>query len=273
MQEYQNQYSEIISAAWQRVHDGHALESEHKQAILDVMGMLDKGLVRVASCETGQWLTHIWAKQAILLSFKVYTNTLMPLSMAYDKVPLKFANWTDQDFLASEFRIVPGAVVRHSAYIGKQVVVMPSFINVGAYIGDGSMVDSWVTIGSAAQIGKNCHISMQAGVGGVLEPLQAEPTIIEDGVFIGACAQIAEGIKVGQGAVIAMGTSINASTKIYNRITGELTYGCIPPFSVVVPGSLPDASGKFSTNAAIIMKQVDARTRDKTKLTDLLRYE
>lgn len=269
---HEDQYAERITEAWEQATAGQTLETESSRAVMAVMDLLDKGLIRVASVDgDGHWKTHVWVKKAVLLSFRIFTNQFSSSHHAYDKVPLKFSKWRHEDFIAANFRIVPGAIVRYSAYIAPKVVVMPSFINVGAYIDEGSMIDSYVTVGSAAQIGKNCHISMQAGIGGVLEPLQAEPTIIENGVFVGAGAQIAEGVRIGQGSVLAMNVNISASTKIYNRSTGEITYGRVPPYSVVVPGSLPDESGKYSTSAAVIVKQVDAGTRAKTQITELLR--
>ena len=192
--------------------------------------------------------------------------------MAYDKVPLKFANWTKEDWEKARIRVVAGAVVRQSAYLGKNVVVMPSFVNVGAYVGDGTMIDTWATVGSCAQVGARCHISGGAGIGGVLEPLQAAPVIIEDGCFIGARSEVAEGVVIGRGSVLSMGVFIGASTKIIDRETGEVTYGFVPPYSVVVPGtSPPKQTGGVSLAAAVIVKRVDAKTRAKTSINELLR--
>lgn len=259
-------------------------------AIDRVMQALDCGALRVCEKIDGEWRTHHWIKKAILLFFRLQKNQLFsqgPLLSEkgapwFDKVPLKCQGWAEADFQKAGFRLVPGAVVRSSAYIAPNTVIMPSFINVGAYVGQNSMIDTWVTIGSCAQIGKNCHISGGVGVGGVLEPLQSNPVIIEDNCFIGARSEVAEGVIVEEGAVLGMGVFLGASTKIINRMTGEITVGRVPAYSVVVPGSLPSsshnsdhiASAHLSTPhlyCAVIVKQVDARTRAKTAINDLLR--
>ena len=247
------------------------------KAVNDALQALDEGRLRIASknddgtCD-GTWRVHQWLKQAILLSFMVRDNDVVNGFMAYDKVPLKFANWTKEDWEKARLRVVAGAVVRQSAYLGKNVVVMPSFVNVGAYVGEGTMIDTWATVGSCAQVGAHCHISGGAGIGGVLEPLQAAPVIIEDGCFIGARSEVAEGVVIGRGSVLSMGVFIGASTKIIDRETGEVTYGVVPPYSVVVPGtSPPKQTGGVSLAAAVIVKRVDAKTRTKTSINELLR--
>lgn len=252
-------------------------------AVLEVLSLLDSGKLRVAEPSTNTdngWQVNDWLKKAILLSFRLNENHIIKggpnNSMWYDKVSSKFADWTEYEFQSTEIRAVPNCTVRHSAYIGKGVVLMPSFVNIGAYVGDGTMVDTWATIGSCAQIGKNCHISGGVGIGGVLEPLQANPVIIEDNCFIGARSEIAEGVIVGTGSVISMGVFIGASTKIINRNTGEMFQGKVPPYSVVVPGSiegktLPDGSKGPNLYCAVIVKIVDEKTRAKTSINDLLR--
>lgn len=277
MQKYQS----LIEEAWeQRETLSPQTGGDIRKAIDHVLALLDKGILRVASKTegvAGKWETHQWVKKAILLSFRVRGCELMENGGAsapwFDKVSLKCAGWTAQEFESGGFRAVPGSIVRHSAFIGPNVVLMPSFVNVGAYVGAGTMVDTWVTIGSCAQIGKNCHISGGVGIGGVLEPLQANPVIIEDNCFIGARSEIAEGVVVSEGAVISMGVFIGASTKIVNRQTGEITHGYIPPYSVVVPGTVParDAS-QPALACAVIVKQVDAGTRAKTAINELLRF-
>lgn len=247
---------------------------EVARAVEQVLDGLDKGLLRVAEKSGGAWITHQWIKKAVLLSFRLMPNEAMtggPNGTAwYDKVPMKFAGMVASDFAEAGYRAVPGAVARRSAYIGKDVVLMPCFLNVGAYVDEGTMVDTWSTIGSCAQIGKNCHISGGVGIGGVLEPLQANPTIVEDNCFIGARSEIAEGVIVGEGAVISMGVFIGASTKIVDRASGEITYGSVPPYAVVVPGTLPCEQGP-SLACAVIVKRVDEKTRSKTSINDLLR--
>lgn len=246
---------------------------EVKHAVMSLLNELNEGSCRVAEKIDGSWLVNQHVKKAILLYFALHNNQLLESGdlKYWDKVPLKFQNYSELDFQNAGFRVVPGAVVRNFCHIQKNVILMPSFVNVGAFIGEGTMVDTWATVGSCAQIGKNCHLSGGVGIGGVLEPLQANPVIIEDGVFIGARSEIVEGVIVGEGAVISMGVYIGASTRIYNRATGEISYGYIPPYSVVVPGVLPSSDGKTQTYAAIIIKQVDEGTRAKTSINNILR--
>lgn len=240
--------------------------------------LLDKGSLRVCEKVDGQWITHEWLKKAIMLSFRLNTNDIAgdgaPF-MWYDKVPLKTAGWSQADFNYAGFRMVPGAVVRRGSFVDKGAILMPSFVNIGAFVGAGTLVDTWSTIGSCAQIGQNCHISGGVGIGGVLEPIQANPVIIEDNCFIGARSEIAEGVIIEEGSVISMGVFLGASTKIVDRVTGEITYGRVPAYSVVVPGVLPqktDAPFQVPHLAcAVIVKKVDAKTRAKTAINDLLR--
>ncbi len=275
----------VIEAAWEeRVGVSAATHGEVRDGVETALTLLDSGQARVASRGAdGVWTTHQWLKKAVLLSFRLNDNQIMragdrgPTSHApgigpyWDKVPNKFGDWAAADYQAAGFRSVPGAIVRQGAYIAKNVVLMPSFVNIGAYVDEGSMVDAWATVGSCAQIGKNVHLSGGAGIGGVLEPLQANPTIIEDGCFIGARAEVAEGVIVREGAVLAMGVYLSASTKIVDRATGEVFRGEVPAYSVVVPGSLPDANGGPSLYCAVIVKRVDAQTRAKTGVNELLR--
>jgi 2,3,4,5-tetrahydropyridine-2-carboxylate N-succinyltransferase len=234
--------------------------------------LLNKGLVRVAEKKDGMWVTNTHIKSEILRFFQENACSSDYAVLAYDKVPLKNAKWTQQDYESAGFRAVPGSIIRYGSYVERKAVLMPCFINIGAYIGENTMIDTWSTIGSCAQIGKNCHISGGVGIGGVLEPLQAAPVIIEDGCFIGARSEIAEGVIVQEGAVISMGVFIGASTKIVHRETGEITFGKIPPYSVVVPGVLPSKKeGEASLSCAVIVKQVDEKTRAKTSINDLLR--
>lgn len=243
-------------------------------AVYQALDDLDAGHSRICEKIDGTWIVHQWLKKAVLLSFRLRNNEKLNFGdlNAYDKVPLKTQKWVDNDFQSAAFRMVPGAIVRQSAYIAPNVVLMPSFVNIGAYVDAGTMIDTWATIGSCAQIGKNCHISGGTGIGGVLEPLQANPVIIEDNCFIGARSEIAEGVIVGEGSVISMGVFIGASTKIVDRETGNISYGSVPPFSVVVPGSLPGKTPDAPhLNCAVIVKRVDAKTRSKTSINDLLR--
>jgi 2,3,4,5-tetrahydropyridine-2,6-dicarboxylate N-succinyltransferase len=248
-------------------------------AVRSALALLDSGQARVAEKIGGAWTVHDWLKKAILLSFRLNENRLMGGAVPgpwWDKVEPKFSGWTADQFQSAGFRAVPGAVVRHSAYIGPGVILMPCFINAGAYVDEGTMVDTWATVGSCAQIGKNCHISGGAGIGGVLEPLQASPVIIEDNCFIGARSEVAEGVIVGEGSVLSMGVFVGQSTKIVDRISGEVSYGRIPPYSVVVPGSMPgkplaDGSPSPSLACAVIVKRVDGQTRAKTSINELLR--
>lgn len=271
----------IIETAWDNRENLVNNDQDCLQAVATTLKNLDQGLIRVAEKKTGKWVCHDWIKKAILLSFKLSSNKLFHNGPAtddniesawFDKIPLKTQGWKHDEFRNAAFRAVPGAIVRHSAYVAPNVILMPSFINVGAHVGEGTMIDTWVTIGSCAQIGKNCHISGGVGIGGVLEPLQATPVIIEDNCFIGARSEIAEGVIVEEGSVISMGVFIGASTKIVNRQTGEITYGRVPAYSVVVPGTLPGATSTSPSLAcAVIVKQVDAKTRAKTGINELLR--
>ncbi len=266
-----------IEKLWESRHlikEDEKFKAEAKQSVDAVVKQLDSGALRIADKSSGAWVVNGWAKKSILMNFLLNDCEcveISPMVNYFDKVPLKFAGWKDKDFNTAGFRVVPGAVVRQSAFIGKNCIIMPSFINVGAAVGDGTLVDTWANIGSCAQIGKDCHISMGVGIGGVLEPFQANPVIIEDKVFIGAGSQIVEGVIVEEGAVIAMGVFIGASTKIYDRETQEIIYGRVPAYSVVVSGTLPGADGKTQLYAAIIVKKVDAATRCKTSVNDLLR--
>lgn len=247
--------------------------AEVREAVEQVIADLDAGRVRVAEKIGGDWITHQWIKKAVLLSFRLKDNA--PIHAGdlgfFDKVETKFARLDEAAMRATGVRVVPPAVARRGAFIGKNVVLMPSYVNIGAYVDEGSMVDTWATVGSCAQIGKNVHLSGGVGIGGVLEPIQANPTIIEDNCFIGARSEVVEGVIVGQGAVLSMGVYIGQSTKIYNRDTGEVLYGKVPPYSVVVSGSLPSADGKYSLYCAVIVKTVDEKTRAKTGINELLR--
>ena len=245
-----------------------------KQAINEAIHMLDLGEARIAEQQgMGDWIVNEWLKKAVLLSFRIEDNTPMQggFTQYYDKVPSKFANLTAEEFKATGVRVVPPASARRGSYIAKDTVLMPSYVNIGAYVDSGTMVDTWATVGSCAQIGKNVHLSGGVGIGGVLEPLQANPTIIEDNCFIGARSEVVEGVIVEEGAVISMGVYIGQSTKIFNRETGEITYGRIPAGSVVVSGNLPSKDGSYSLYCAVIVKQVDAKTRSKTSINELLR--
>jgi 2,3,4,5-tetrahydropyridine-2,6-dicarboxylate N-succinyltransferase len=276
----------IVEAAWEKRGEiDSATKGEIRDAVEAALDRLDDGKLRVAEKRDGKWLTHQWLKKAVLLSFRLNDSAAIagggdypgrgPAAW-YDKVPSKFAGWGENRFAASGFRAVPGAIVRRSAYIAPGVILMPSFVNVGARVDSGTMVDTWVTIGSCAQIGKNCHISGGAGIGGVLEPLQAGPVVIEDNCFIGARSEVVEGVVVEEGSVLSMGVYIGASTKIVDRTTGEVHYGRVPAYSVVVSGTLP---GKNLPNGApgpglycaVIVKRVDEQTRAKTSINDLLR--
>ncbi|MBS1145174.1 MAG: 2,3,4,5-tetrahydropyridine-2,6-dicarboxylate N-succinyltransferase [Proteobacteria bacterium] len=242
-------------------------------AINQVVGMLDSGALRVAEKINGDWVTHQWAKKAVLLSFRVRDNRVQEAGdiRFFDKVDTKFEGWSEAQFREGGFRVVPGTIVRKGSYVAKNAVLMPSFVNIGAYVDEATMVDTWVTVGSCAQIGKNVHLSGGVGIGGVLEPLQANPTIIEDNCFIGARSEVVEGVIIGENSVLSMGVYIGQSTPIYDRETGEVTYGRVPPGSVVISGTLPKANGAYSLYAAIIVKKVDAQTRSKTSINELLR--
>lgn len=247
--------------------------AEVRNAVTETLNLLDSGTLRVAEKIDGDWVTHQWLKKAVLLSFRINENRLMDggNTRYYDKVATKYASYTEEDFAKAGVRVVPNAVVRHGSYIAPGAILMPSYVNIGAYVDSGTMVDTWVTVGSCAQIGKNVHLSGGVGIGGVLEPLQANPTIIGDNCFIGARSEIVEGVIVEDGCVISMGVYIGQSTKIFNRMTGEVSYGRIPAGSVVVSGNLPSADGSYSLYCAVIIKQVDERTRSKTGINELLR--
>jgi 2,3,4,5-tetrahydropyridine-2-carboxylate N-succinyltransferase len=268
-----------IEAGW-RGRDGVSLATQGplRTAVEETIRLLDGGQARVAEKREGTWVVHQWLKQAILLSFRLNPKTVMragalsgEIGPWWDKVPGKFEGWDARQFEAAGFRAVPGAIVRRGAFIARDVVLMPSFVNIGAYVGEATMVDTWATVGSCAQIGAGVHISGGAGIGGVLEPLQAAPTIIEDGCFIGARSEVAEGVIVEEGAVLSMGVFITASTPIVERKTGEVHRGRVPAYSVVLPGSMPSPHGGPALACAVIVKTVDAQTRSKTSINDLLR--
>jgi 2,3,4,5-tetrahydropyridine-2-carboxylate N-succinyltransferase len=271
----------VIERAWEeRDTISSATRGEVRDAVDHALDGLDTGSLRVAEKRDGKWHTNQWLKKAVLLYFRLTSMTAIPGGPGgahwWDKVHSKFAGWDDNQFQAAGFRAVPGSLVRHSAYIAPGVILMPSFVNLGAYVDSGTMVDTWTTVGSCAQIGKNCHLSGGVGIGGVLEPLQSDPVVIEDNCFIGARAEVAEGVLVGEGSVLAMGVYLSASTRIIERATGEIFYGRVPPFSVVVSGTLPckplpDGSPGPGLYCAVIVKRVDAKTRAKTSINDLLR--
>ncbi|KPF79431.1 2,3,4,5-tetrahydropyridine-2,6-dicarboxylate N-succinyltransferase [Novosphingobium sp. AAP93] len=269
-----------IEAAWEDRANVTPASTAVREVVEAALELLDGGKVRVAEKVDGAWTVNQWLKKAVLLSFRLNDNAVIEHGAggapAYDKVPSKFAGWGENRFREAGFRVVPGAVARRGAHIAKGVVLMPSFVNIGAYVDEGTMVDTWATVGSCAQIGKNVHISGGAGIGGVLEPLQAGPVIIEDGCFIGARSEVAEGVVVGEGAVLSMGVYLGASTKIVDRATGEVHMGRVPPYAVVVPGAmpgkpLPDGTPGPSLYCAVIVKTVDAQTRSKTGINELLR--
>ncbi|MDB5592562.1 2,3,4,5-tetrahydropyridine-2,6-dicarboxylate N-succinyltransferase [Enterovirga sp.] len=273
--------SRTIDAAWEdRANVGASTRGQVREAVEQALDLLDRGEARVASKGEGGWQVHQWLKKAVLLSFRL--TDMGPItggpggSTWWDKVPSKFEGWGEDRFRAAGFRAVPNCVVRRGAFVAPNVVLMPSFVNLGAYVDEGTMIDTWATVGSCAQIGKNCHISGGAGIGGVLEPLQANPVVIEDHCFIGARSEVAEGVQVGEGSVLSMGVYLGASTKIVDRSTGEVFVGRVPPYSVVVPGALPgrpmpDGSPGPSLYCAVIVKRVDAQTRSKTSINELLR--
>ena len=268
-------FQQIIEQAWENrsgIQPGKA-PAKVGEAVEFVLAQLDLGKLRVAEKIDGQWITHQWVKKAVLLSFRLEDNRVLDGGALryWDKVPTKFAKYDAEQFERGGFRVVPGAVVRRGAFIGRNVVLMPSFVNIGAYVDEGTMVDGWATVGSCAQIGKNVHLSGGVGIGGVLEPLQANPTIIGDNCFVGARSEIVEGVILEDDCVISMGVFIGQSTRIYNRDTGEVSYGRVPAGSVVVSGSLPSADGKYSLYCAVIVKQVDAKTRAKVGINELLR--
>jgi 2,3,4,5-tetrahydropyridine-2,6-dicarboxylate N-succinyltransferase len=271
----------VIDAAWERRDSvGFDTGSPIRDAVESALALLDSGEARIAEKSDGEWRVNQWLKKAVLLSFRL--NDMRPISGGpdgaswFDKVPSKFDGWDEARFRAAGFRAVPDCIVRHSAYIAPGAVLMPCFVNLGAHVGAGTMIDTWSTVGSCAQIGRNCHISGGAGIGGVLEPLQAEPVIIEDNCFIGARAEVAEGVLVGEGSVLSMGVYIGASTRIVDRATGEVHFGKVPPYSVVVSGgmpggALPDGRPGPALYCAVIVKRVDAKTRAKTSINELLR--
>ncbi|MFT4078045.1 2,3,4,5-tetrahydropyridine-2,6-dicarboxylate N-succinyltransferase [Rhodomicrobium sp.] len=276
-----NDLKAVIDAAFEdRQSIRFGQKGEIAEAVEAALSLIDEGKARVAEKVGGEWVVNQWLKKAVLLSFRLNDNTLLGDGEApgpwWDKVPSKFAGWDEARFRAAGFRALPGSIVRRSAFIEKNVVLMPSFVNVGAHVGEGTMVDTWATVGSCAQIGKHVHLSGGAGIGGVLEPLQAGPVIIEDNCFIGARAEVAEGVIVGEGSVLSMGVYLGQSTKIVDRATGEVFYGRVPPYSVVVSGAMPGKalpSGEPgpSLYCAVIVKRVDEKTRSKTSINDLLR--
>jgi 2,3,4,5-tetrahydropyridine-2-carboxylate N-succinyltransferase len=270
------QIERIIDAAWENraAISPTSAPAEARQAVEHVISELNGGRLRVATREAvGQWTTHQWIKKAVLLSFRLSDNAVVRAGDLgfYDKVPTKFAHMNEADLKISGVRVVPPAVARRGSYIAKGAILMPSYVNIGAYVGEDTMVDTWATVGSCAQIGSGVHLSGGVGIGGVLEPLQANPTIIEDNCFIGARSEIVEGVIVEENAVISMGVYIGQSTKIYDRSTGEVSYGRVPSGAVVVPGNLPSPDGKYSLYCAVIVKRVDAQTRARTSLNELLR--
>jgi 2,3,4,5-tetrahydropyridine-2-carboxylate N-succinyltransferase len=272
-----SQLQTIIEDAFERRADINPANAtaELKEAVASVLADLDAGHLRVASRmgDSQEWETHQWLKKAVLLSFRLHDNVLMDggCTQYFDKVPPKFADYTEEDFKAGGFRVVPNAIVRRGSFIGKNAVLMPSYVNIGAYVGEGTMVDTWATVGSCAQIGKNVHLSGGVGIGGVLEPVQAGPTIIGDNCFIGARSEVVEGVVVEDNCVISMGVYIGQSTKIYDRETGSVTYGRVPKGSVVVSGNLPSKDGSYSLYCAVIVKKVDEKTLGKVGINELLR--
>jgi 2,3,4,5-tetrahydropyridine-2-carboxylate N-succinyltransferase len=276
-----NDLAQIIDAAWEdRANVNPSTKGAIRESVEQALHLLDSGQARVAEKDGGDWQVHQWLKKAVLLSFRLNDMTVIKggpgNAVWWDKVPSKFDGWSETEFQAAGFRAVPNCTVRRGAYIAPGVVLMPSFVNLGAYVDEGTMVDTWATVGSCAQIGKHVHLSGGVGIGGVLEPLQANPTIIEDNCFIGARSEVVEGVVVGEGSVLSMGVFISASTKIIDRTTGEVFVGRVPPYSVVVPGSLPgkplpDGTPGPSLYCAVIVKRVDAQTRAKTAINELLR--
>jgi 2,3,4,5-tetrahydropyridine-2-carboxylate N-succinyltransferase len=271
-----DQLQAVIDRAWEeRERLGPETRGEIRSAVDAAIAALDSGEARIAEKAGNNWTVHQWLKKAVLLSFRL--NPMEAIAGApggahwWDKVPSKFAGWGEKEFAAAAFRAVPGAIVRRGAFVAPGAVLMPSFVNIGAYVGEGTMVDTWATVGSCAQIGRNVHISGGAGIGGVLEPLQAGPVIIEDDCFIGARSEVAEGVVVERGSVLSMGVFLGASTKIVDRASGEVMYGRVPAFSVVVPGALPGKDGAPALACAVIVKRVDERTRSKTSINELLR--
>jgi 2,3,4,5-tetrahydropyridine-2-carboxylate N-succinyltransferase len=275
MPHHEHPFAAIIEDLWERRTElsPTTATAEQLRAIEHIIDDLDQGKLRVAEKINGEWVTHQWIKKAVLLYFRTHDNKVLSGgdTRYYDKVPTKFDDYTEADFQHGGFRVVPNAVARKGSFISKGVVLMPSYVNIGAYVGEGTMVDTWATVGSCAQIGKNVHLSGGVGIGGVLEPLQANPTIIGDNCFIGARSEVVEGVIVEDNCVISMGVYIGQSTKIYDRATGEVMYGRVPEGSVVVSGNLPSADGKYCLYCAVIVKKVDAQTRAKTSINELLR--
>lgn len=271
MQQLQN----VIESAFERRAEMTPanVDTVTREAVNQVIGLLDNSTLRVAEKRDGQWVTHQWLKKAVLLSFRINDNKVMEGAETryYDKVPMKFAGYDEARFQKEGFRVVPPASVRQGAFIARNTVLMPSYVNIGAYVDEGTMVDTWATVGSCAQIGKNVHLSGGVGIGGVLEPLQANPTIIEDNCFIGARSEVVEGMVVEEGSVISMGVYLGQSTRIYDRETGKVHYGRVPAGSVVVSGNLPSKDGSYSLYCAVIVKKVDAKTRGKIGINELLR--
>jgi len=271
-----NHLQQVIEKAWDTkdAWDMHNVDSETREAVIRAIDLLDEGGIRVAERdEHGKWNTHAWLKKAVLLFFKLHDNEVIQGGGTnyFDKVPQKFANWGEEMFRKGGMRVVPSATVRKGSFIAPKVVLMPSYVNIGAYVDEGTMVDTWATVGSCAQIGKNVHLSGGVGIGGVLEPLQANPTIIEDNCFIGARSEVVEGVIVREGSVLSMGVYIGQSTRIYDRASDTVSYGEVPPYSVVVSGSMPGKSGGPNLYCAVIVKTVDEKTRSKTGITELLR--
>jgi 2,3,4,5-tetrahydropyridine-2-carboxylate N-succinyltransferase len=270
-----NEIQSIISDAFEHRADitPRTVETRIKEAVHEAIEMLDSGAARVAEKVNGQWVVNQWLKKAVLLYFRIEDNSFIKggYTNYFDKVPSKFADFSSRDFRKGGYRVVPPAAVRRGAYIAPSAVLMPSYVNIGGYVDEGTMVDTWATVGSCAQIGKNVHLSGGVGIGGVLEPVQAGPTIIEDNCFIGARSEVVEGVVVEEGSVISMGVYIGQSTKIYNRETGETLYGRVPAGSVVVSGNLPSSDGKYSLYCAVIVKRVDEKTRSKVGINELLR--
>ncbi len=270
-----NQVQDVIESAFEKRADITPTNTDPdvRKAVEETLNHVDSGKLRVAEKQGNDWITNEWIKKAVLLSFRMNENEIIDAGVTkyYDKVPTKFSQMSDDEIKKQGARIVPGAMVRHGAYIAPDAILMPSYVNIGAFVDTGTMVDTWVTVGSCAQIGKNVHLSGGVGIGGVLEPLQATPTIIEDNCFIGARSEIVEGVIVEQGSVISMGVYIGQSTKIFNRESGEVTYGRIPTGSVVVSGNLPSKDGSYSLYCAVIVKQVDEKTRSKVGINELLR--
>jgi 2,3,4,5-tetrahydropyridine-2,6-dicarboxylate N-succinyltransferase len=264
-----------IEAAYERRQElsSSTVERDTRAAIIEAVAGLDRGELRIAEKIDGRWQVHTWLKQAVLLYFRIHDTRLVDggFTRFFDKVPLKYANYDQARFTADAVRVVPHAIVRHGAYVAPNAVLMPCFVNIGARVGAGTMVDTWATVGSCAQIGNNVHLSGGVGIGGVLEPLQAQPVIIEDNCFIGARSEVVEGVVIGEGSVISMGVFISATTPVYDRTTGQTFRGQVPPGCVVMAGSLPAKDGTHSLNCAVIVKRVDAQTRAKTSINELLR--